>query len=180
MLHQFDIFGRKIMVREERETGRRRLEREAIPQSKGFLPSAVCGLCALPPVPIDASNVKNKNCKKPISMSTKYSTSRLHRRRAILSCILPILSSESKSAPELRTVQVGQVLFRFPDSYYVKWLNLSLFHTLWNLIYKRLVRPSVGPSVGLSTAYLPLPTFHCPPPPSLPTPSTPLSRIRRC
>ena len=28
-----------------------------------------------------------------------------------------------------------QVLFRFPDSYYVKWLNLSLLHTLWNLIF---------------------------------------------
>ena len=28
-----------------------------------------------------------------------------------------------------------KVLFRFPDSYYVKWLNLSLLHTLWNLIF---------------------------------------------
>ena len=35
ILHQYEISGRKIMVREERETDRRRLEREAIPQSKG-------------------------------------------------------------------------------------------------------------------------------------------------
>merc|ERR1719383_1497096 len=35
VLHQYEISGRKIMVREERETDRRRLEREAIPQSKG-------------------------------------------------------------------------------------------------------------------------------------------------
>ena len=29
----------------------------------------------------------------------------------------------------------NEILFRFPDSYYVKWLNLSLLHTLWNLVF---------------------------------------------
>ena len=38
ILHQHEISGRKIMVREERETDRRRLEREAVPQSKGNSP----------------------------------------------------------------------------------------------------------------------------------------------